>query len=159
VKTYYLTAKFKILYAIMPILILVLLFKIFAPNYVCLGIYGIPILFISFKNITSAHVILSDNGIEYHRLGLTFNVKWENIEKIGIYYPIPYRLEGLFVDHSLIKLKEWWLGTFAIYGGWGRRAFIPLSSFSNNWRDSLLGQQMKQYAPELFEKEKSAQSA
>jgi hypothetical protein len=158
VKTYYLTSKFKILYvaiSILLILVLVLIFKTSFP-YICLGIYSILILLFTFKNITDEHVELSINGIEYHKFGLTLNVKWENIEKINEYWSIPFRQEGLCIDPDQIRITEWWLGSYTSHSGWSRKVFIPLSTFADNWRDSELGQQIKQYAPHLFEKEKSA---
>ena len=148
---YYLTSKFKIVYAIISILVFALLFKIFAPNYICLGIYGSFILLTSFKNIVSEKIVISDKGIEYHRLGLTFNIKWENIEEINTHWSVPFKQEGLYIDPDLIRITEWWSGSYKAYGGWGRKAFIPLSKFSEDWRNSQLGQQIKQYAPHLFE--------
>ena len=115
--TYYLTSKFKILYAIISILVLALLFKIFTPNYVCLGIYGAFILVTSFNNIVSEKIVISDKGIVYHRLGLTFNVKWENIKEINTYWSIPLKQEGIYIDPDLIRITEWWSGSYKVYGG------------------------------------------
>jgi hypothetical protein len=129
------------------------------PNYICLGIYGVFVLVTSFKNITSEHIVISNNGIEYHRLGLTFNVKWENMKEINGYWSMPFKQEGIYVDPDIIRITEWGLGSYKAYGGWSRKAFIPLSKFSENWRDSELGEQIKQHAPHLFEKDKSVQSA
>ena len=157
--TYYLTAKFKILYAIISILIFAILFKIFTPNYVCLGIYGVFILVTSFKNIISEKIVISDKGIEYHRLGLTFSTKWENVRKLDTQWFKPFEQEGISLDPDQIRITEWWSGNYKAYGGWSRMSFIPFSKFSENWRDSKLGQQIKQYAPHLFEKENSIQSA
>jgi hypothetical protein len=139
--------------SILLILALVLIAKTFFP-YVCLSIYSILILFFTFKNITGEHIELSVNGIEYHRFGLTFNVKWENIEEINTYWQIPFRQEGLYIDPDLIRITQWSLGSYKAHSGWSRKSFIPLSIFSENWRDSELGQQIKQYAPHLFESTK-----
>jgi hypothetical protein len=153
--TYYLTSKFKILYAIISILIFALLFKIFTPNYVCLGIYGALILVTSVKNVVSEKIVISDKGIEYHRLGLTFSTKWENAREIDTQWFPPFEQEGISLDPDLIRITEWWLGNYKAYGGWSRKAFIPLSKFSDNWRDSELGQKIKQHAPHLFEQERA----
>jgi hypothetical protein len=56
--------------------------------------------------------------------------------------------------HSVI-LKYTIPPNWKVYGGFLFYVFIPLSPFDKNWRDSELGQQIKQYAPHLFEKEKS----
>jgi hypothetical protein len=157
VNTYYLTSKVKILYTLIPILVLILVFETSIFNYIYFGMFAIFILFITFKGITSEHIVLSDTRIEYHRVGLTFNVNWENIEEINMHWSIPLSIplkqEGLYIDQSLIKITEWWSGSYLSYGGyggWGRKSFIPLSIFSENWRDSELGQQIKEYAPHLF---------
>jgi len=157
--TYYLTTKFKILYAIISLLIFALLFIIFSPNYVCLGVYGAFILIAAFKNIAGEKIEISGKGIEYHRLGLTFNTKWENVRELETQWFPPFEQEGILLDPDQIRITEWWSGNYTGYGGWGRKSFIPLSKFSETWRDSELGQQIKQYAPHLFEKEKSVQSA
>jgi hypothetical protein len=151
-KTYYLTPKFKLVNIIISILILVFLFKII-PNYYCIGVFAVVILLIAVSNIRSERIILSDKVIQYRRLGLAFNAKWEDIEGVGKNFLIPVIYEGLLIDPERIRMSEWWLGSYA---NWIRKAFIPLSCFANNWRDSDLGQQIKQHAPHLFEKEKSA---
>lgn len=151
-KTYHLTPRFKILYAITSILILLLVFKMI-PSYYCIGFFAIFMLFIMVSNIRGERITLSDSDIQYHRPGLTFNAKWKDIEGIGKNLLIPILYEGLLIDPDQIRMSEWWLGSYA---NWSRKAFIPLSCFSNNWRDSELGQQIKQHAPHLFEKEKSA---
>jgi hypothetical protein len=107
----------------------------------------------SFKNIISERIVISDNGIEYHRLGLTFNAKWEYIKEVNPYWSIPFKQEGIYIDPDLIRITQWWSGAYKAYGGWSRKAFIPLSKFSDNWRDAELGQQIKQHAPHLFEQE------
>ena len=147
---YYLTTKFKILYAIMPIVFAAILLKISISGFVCASIFCVYILFATFKGITGENIKLSVNGIEYHRFGLTFNVKWENIEEISTYWSILFTQEGLYIDPDLIRITQWSLGSYKAHSGWSRKAFIPLSIFSENWRDSELGHQIKQYAPHLF---------
>ncbi len=114
--TYYLTAKFKILYAIISILIFAILFKIFTPNYVCLGIYGAFILVTSFKNIIGEKTVISDKGIEYHRLALTFSTKWENVRKLDTQWFKPFEQEGISLVADQIRITEWWPGNYKAYG-------------------------------------------
>jgi len=83
--TYYLTTRFRILSTIAPAFILLFFFKISQSNLVCFGIIGIYIIFFTIKNTTTEHVTLSDNGIEYHRMGLTFHAKWENLREINLH--------------------------------------------------------------------------
>lgn len=147
---YYLTTKFKILYATISIVSVAILFKISISDYICASIFGTYILFATFKTITGEHIELSVSGIEYHRFGLTFNAKWENLREINLHWFSLVDQEGVFIDHDLIRITEWWTGYYKVYGGWSQKAFIPLSKFSENWRESELGQQIKQYAPHLF---------
>ncbi len=150
---YYLTSKQKTRYVIMSmlsILFVLWIVRIFTPSYICLGAYCIVFIFFTFKNIISEHIAVDDKGIAYHRFGLTFNAKWENIKEINMNWAIPFRQEGLHIDPDLIRITEWWLGSYTANSGWSRKAFIPLSAFSESWRESELGQQIKQYAPHLF---------
>lgn len=150
--TYYLTTRFKILSAIAPTLVLLFFFTITQSNTFCFGIISIYTLFFAIKNILSEHIILSSSGIEYHRVGLTFHTKWESLREVNLHWFTPIEQEGIFVDPDLIRITEWWIGSYE-YGVWRQKAFIPLSKFSDNWRDSELGQQIKRYAPHLFETE------
>jgi hypothetical protein len=157
--TYYLTAKYKILYTVTSALVLLFLYKISPPDFICFGVISIYIIIVTIKSITDEHITLSNSGIEYHRVGLTFHAKWENVREIKIYWFIPFEQEGIFIDPDLIRITEWWLGSYKGFGGWSQKSFIPLSKFSISWRDSEFGQQIKQHAPHLFEQEKSLQSA
>ncbi len=153
--TYYLTTKFKILSTIVPLLVFLLFFITARSNVVCFGIISACIIFFTVKSIISEHIALSSSGIEYHRLGLTFHAKWENTREINIHWFAPFEQEGIFINSDLIQITEWWQGSYKAYGGWSQRAFIPLSKFSDNWRDSELGRQIKQYAPHLLEQEET----
>jgi hypothetical protein len=148
--TDHLTTKFKILSAITPTLVLLFFFRITRSNIICFGIIGICIAFFAIKNMISEHVTLSNSGIEYHRLGLTFHAKWEDTREINIHWFAPFEQEGIFIDDDLVRITEWRSGSYKAYGGWGAKVFIPLSKFSDNWRNSELGQQIEQYAPHLF---------
>jgi len=154
--TYYLTIKYKILSAVLPVAVMLFFFQTTQSDLFCFGVISIGIIFFSIKNIISEHITLSQDGIEYHRLGLTFNTKWENVRELETQWFPPFEHEGISLDPDQIRITEWWSGNYTGYGGWSRKSFIPLSKFSENWRDSELGQQIKQHAPHLFEKEKSA---
>ncbi|MFZ5856453.1 MAG: hypothetical protein ACOYZ6_06445 [Chloroflexota bacterium] len=73
---------------------------------------------------------ISDDGIEYWSLSLSTYYPWEKVK------------------HDMLITKS----TFTLKRG------IPLYLFTDNPIDSEIGQQIKQHAPHLFEKEKSAQS-
>ncbi|HAE60390.1 MAG TPA: hypothetical protein DCG54_13015 [Anaerolineae bacterium] len=91
-------------------------------------------------------ITIAPDGIFYYiKPFQKIQVGWDGFQKTG---KILFR-EGLFIKESYLIANG-----KALY-----ITFIPLSTFAKNWRDSDLGQQIKQYAPHLFEKEKSAQSA
>ena len=153
--SYYLTSKFKILYAIIATLLTILAYRLFSPFYICVGIFAAINLSMFFKNIASEKIVISDKGIEYHRLGLTFDTTWKNVREIDTKWFPPFQQEGIPLDPDQIRITEWSTGNYTPNVGLSGRSFIPLSKFSENWRDSELGGQIKQYAPHLFEKERS----
>jgi hypothetical protein len=108
------------------------------------------------KNIASEKIVISDEGIEFHRLGLTFHTKWEFVSEINTKWFPPFQQDGIILGPDQIRITEWWTGNYTPYGGLSGKSFIPLSKFSENWRDSELGGQIKHYAPQLFQNEKSA---
>ena len=60
-------------------------------------------------------------------------------------------IEGLFItDHYFLNVTHPFLPDWETYSNFATYFFIPLSIFINNWRNSELGQQIKQYAPHLF---------
>jgi hypothetical protein len=108
--------------------------------------------------IRKENIDISEEGIEYEGPDVAFRTKWENIEKISSGWYFPIKTEGMVVDKSQIRATKMAIGTIKRFPLWvfSQDAFIPLSCFSENWRDSEIGQQIKQHAPHLFEKEISA---
>ena len=123
---------------------------------------GLFAIYASLKKILNEHLVVSEKGIEYYSPWLIMEAKWEKIEKISTNWHNCLRVESLLIDNSQIRIKKW---TFPDRGPstplekFPHKTIIPISCFADNWRDSELGQQIKQYAPHLFEKEKSMQSA
>jgi hypothetical protein len=93
-------------------------------------------------------IIVYPKEIQYQALGYTTNINWLGLKRTGKSRQGAFVLDGIFVPYSPENIKIWLPGVFFKNGD-----FIPLSMFSDNWRDSELGQQIKQYAPHLFEKE------
>ena len=166
-KKYYLTPRFRFLHSISGLVfsafitIFLFIFRdipLFNLFFVALLIFTIisAIYWIGRENIT-----ISDKGIEYEGPDVAFVTNWDSVEIITSGWYLPARVEGIVVDKSLIRVIKMALGTIKRFPFWGvsQRVFIPLSCFADNWRDSELGQQIKQYAPHLFKKEKSVQSA
>lgn len=90
-------------------------------------------------------VVVSDDGIQYKYFIIGEKISWNGFSRIGRYF---FR-EGLFIRYSHPTILSFPLG-LKIYGGFPFFKFVPLSSFNKNWRDSELGQQIKQHAPHLF---------
>jgi hypothetical protein len=90
---------------------------------------------------------LSTNGIQYHTFGRSIFVRWANLERIGATSRAK-NIEGVFAPCQPDDTRVWLPGIPL-----GKEIFIPLAIFADNWRDSNLGQQIKQYAPHLFEQE------
>jgi hypothetical protein len=90
---------------------------------------------------------LSANGIQYRTFGRSVFVRWKNLERIGTTSRAK-NLEGVFASFQPEDTKVWLPGMSL-----GKEIFIPLAIFADNWQDSDLGKQIKQYAPHLFEQE------
>jgi hypothetical protein len=91
---------------------------------------------------------LSTNGIQYRTFGRSVFVRWKNLERIGT-TSRANNIEGVFASLQPEDTKVWLPGISL-----GKNFFIPLAIFADNWRDSDIGKQIKQYAPHLFVQEK-----
>ena len=165
---FYLTSRYKFLYSCIAILsflpFLVLLYWIWRLPvfnvflFIIILIAGIRCIYW----IRKENISISDTGIVYDTPGMILDVnKWENIKKISCCWRFFIRQDCLVVDQSNVKIKNWTINANSypsVLEAYPQNIAIPLSCFSNNWRDSELGQQIKQYAPHLFEKEKIVQS-
>ena len=103
------------------------------------------------------HIIVSEEGIIYNSPRVVFMAKWQDLERLSSGWHERIKQEGLIVDKLKLKTKNLFqqLLSKEFFLRKSSKAFIPLSCFATNWRDSKLGQQIKQYAPHLFEKENS----
>lgn len=90
-------------------------------------------------------LILSSESITFQRIGLTVTVKWGDIQRVGT-YGIGKFQECIFAPKAKSIVTGW-----ASFGIYGKEVYFPLEIFADNWRDSELGQQIKQYAPHLFQ--------
>ncbi len=164
--SYYLTNHSKHIFFAISLLalatVLGLFFYIF-PNILCFRLYlsglGLLGIYNIVQKIRTEHIIVSEKGIEYYAPGVVFEAGWKSIEKVSRYWHNGFRQDCLVVDNSQVRMKKWsfFLGRnlpmpfgFAL-----QKTLIPLSGFSDNWRDSELGRQIKQYAPHLFEQEET----
>jgi len=166
-KTYFLTSKNKNQYlmTIMSITIigiagiyLVLWFSnvisqgpIIAILPIGFAIYQIVYMVNYYNN---KHIAVNDTGIKYNTPRIAFHAKWQDLEKISIGWHEQRKQEGLIVDKLKLETKNsiQKIPSMHYFPSQSAKAFIPLSCFAENWRDSALGQQIKQHAPHLFEK-------
>lgn len=159
--TYYLTKRSKV-YALgwlfLFLFVFIGLFLYLFPGITLFAYYllGLGILSIYFSIVQARNesIVVSENGIEFRSLGMIVETKWEDIEGISRYWYHGLPNECLVVDNSKARIRKW---TFPAryppspFGFSSHITIFPLSSFADNWRDSDLGQQIKQYAPHLFE--------
>ena len=166
-KKYFLSTKYKLLHLGVGLgfsLIIAVFFfqfrKIPIFNLILLTSLGLIILSTIYWMIKE-NISVSEYGLEYEGPDFAFGTKWENIESISAGWYFPVKIEGVTVDKSLIRVTKMAFGVTKRFPVWGfsQKVFVPLSCFSDNWRDSELGGQIKQRASHLFEKEKSVQSA
>ena len=140
----FLLTGFPVFYQISPCLI--------AP-YFAFFLIGCALVF---ADSLEQRIVVSGTGVEYYGIGFALEANWKNVKKAG--YDWISGDEGLYIDKSLIVAKTRYFN-LKPYKGFRDTFVIPTSGFAENWRDAQLGQQIKQYAPHLFEKEKSMQSA
>ena len=104
--------------------------------------------------IKNENIVVTEGRIAYDTPGLILETLWQNLSKTGFCWRYGVRQECMIVDQSDIKITKW-----AVYANSYPRPLnnfvqgvcIPLSCFSDNWRDSELGHQIKQYALHLFQ--------
>jgi len=161
VKTYFLTKRSKIYTLGWSFLFPVAFIGIFiylVRDVPCLAIYflglGIFGLYFPIAQIRNEHLLISENGIEYRSPWMMVEAKWEDIERISQHWYHGLLNECLVVDNSKARIKKWKFPARyppSPYGFFSQKTIFPLSSFADNWRDSELGQQIKQHAPHLFQ--------
>lgn len=163
---FYLIPRYKFLYLLvgelsaLPLLfILYLIWKVPIFNlFLVLLILLTEIRFIYW--IKQEGITISDVGITYDTPGMILEVRWVDFHKLSHCWRFLIQQECLVVDVSKMKIKQWavYANSYSsIWENYPQNVAIPLSCFANSWRDSELGQQIKQYAPHLFEKEKSTE--
>lgn len=163
--SYYLTNRAKTIYLGVSLLALVafvgLFFYIipilcFRIYFLGLGLFGV---YFTLKRMPNEHIVVSENGIEYYTPWLIVETKWTSVEKVSFFWHNGFRYECLLVDNSQTRIRKWAFPERyppTPFIGMCNKTIFPISCFADNWRDSELGQQIKQYAPHLFEKEQSA---
>jgi len=110
---------------------------------------GFVIFFFLYK-FRMEHVLVTHSRIEYKSFGYILCSNWANTKQIASIGTLGL-INGIYIIpdsiNKWVKLPIKWLVNINSRGEY----FIPLSTFDDNWRDSELGQQIKQYAPHLFQ--------
>ena len=163
-KKYYLTNRFKLLLAglfslqlffIVPLLLFLGFTTLEKWHFGLAGLFIVAEIIGATIRVYSEYIILSESGITYNTVYFNFKATWPNVESVTSDRWWLFKQEGITVNNSVVKTKNPTASAFMVLT---RRVnpkrFIPLGCFAENWRDSELGQQIKQYAPHLFEKEK-----
>jgi hypothetical protein len=94
-------------------------------------------------------IITSPEGIEYHELAHSVTTTWDNVQRIGI-VPGLGAAEGLLLRRPALQVRKGmaWAVKEQVHG-----RIIPLTPFGLFWRESDLGEDIKRYAPHVFERE------
>jgi hypothetical protein len=158
-KKYYLTNRYKFLFGSLwlgPLIIIIpmciLSYSLFTKTTWML----MTILFIGGEIVSamirvySEYLTLSENGIIFNTAHNKTKAAWSDVEKTSSSLWWFFKTDGLFVIKSEFNSKSLSFSSLFDKSWLNRRRFIPLGIFSDNWRDSELGQQIKQYAPHLF---------
>jgi len=155
-KRYYLTNRFKLIVACIwssPLIFITPMFLIFNRDDLWLLLfYGVAQTLGSMYMVYSNKITLSDTGIEYSNGLNSVSTEWEAAESISLGWYLT-KQETIIINEPVIKRKTVSISsllTGSISKNRIPKSFIPLECFADNWRDSELGQQIKQYAPHLF---------
>jgi hypothetical protein len=162
-KTYYQTTRSKMVSQLVGLLIIafwIALIAYWLPLLWLIEVVTAFYLFFFFLGILlnryyGERLIVSEEGIEYYRSIFGIKVAWDRFKRIGYFW---FR-EGLFIRNGYITTMSLIFPDWTVYGGFPFYVFVPLSSFADNWRDSDLGEQIKQHVPQLFIQENILKSS
>jgi len=157
-KTYYLTSFWRF-YSLLSgsILLWFLLGALVYPGnhfdiVFMLSMLGLADMASAFYSAPPSHIVVSASGVVWNGPGFTLSTHWKHIVRISHrVYGFSIQ-EGLTVTKITVQIHKTGIGYLPT--PWHIppvRPFIPLSCFFDNWRDSELGKQIRQYAPHLFE--------
>ena len=88
---------------------------------------------------------INREGFEYRSSGTIYSGNWTDVRKVAVrkYFVFYWvRYEGFYIPKE--KLTS---GKTSV---WVDDFFVPLSPFVVKWRENTLGQQLKEYAPQIY---------
>jgi len=108
---------------------------------------GVINLFRGARSDTHIMLTLSPEGIAYQIPARTITANWQDVERVGCLHSLLWRRQ---IGEGL------WLTGYRVTDGSPTRwmfadAFVPLAWFDQDWRNGALGDDIRQYAPWLFE--------
>jgi len=114
---------------------------------VCLILLGVSLYFCVMYVYRGfrEELIISPQGIRYTTFGYKLFVGWSNVKRMGKI--ARNGLEGVYVSAQPNEVQTWMGGTPTTE----KEFFVPLGIFSKKWQETVIGEQIKQYAPHLFE--------
>lgn len=163
-KEYYATSKCRKLFAIRALIYLLIAFLFFLAvawinkDSAIFPFILLPLIFLAIYLDSLTHIkerlVISPKHLEYFGVNYSVRAEWKRIAELSVEHELAGKQECIIADYSEVEL----LSRRTRYIP--RRIVIPLSCFSDDWRNSELGHQIKQYAPHLFRNlnKKSSQS-
>jgi hypothetical protein len=164
-ETYHLTATYKSYYqggVLIGIILLGVFIRVFTfsmnDQFMWYAYYIVAIIFsfvVSTRRINDESITISEQNITYTLRGTTFQASWDDIKGIEkVLTSLFIKQDCLIVDQSHIRIVS-----TSLFGnpsprirGWdSQKAVIPLTQFSDPWREKDLGVFIRRYAPHLFE--------
>jgi hypothetical protein len=161
-KKYYLKKRFLLFFAGMLALPLIFIIALAIYTYLSepdsswigfLAFLGILEIFSALLIISSVNLIISESGIVYNLLfRLSIKANWTQFEGISSIRSRFGEQEYLIGNTSDFKLPTLILPSMTgKVRTISRKFIVPIEWFAENWREAELGQQIKQYAPDLFQ--------
>lgn len=165
-KQYPLTTSYKLYYSSISLLLLIpsigfaYLFRYITVCYLPFILLVIVAIIRAGIWLRNERIIISEKSIIYRTIDITVECFWQDVKSIRNVFinRLFTKQECLVIDLPQMKiLRSSIFGIFFHHTNWTMQLpVIPLSCFSNNWRNAEIGRQIKEYAPHLFVKEKSA---
>ena len=114
-------------------------------------LYFVVLIILRYDLINDENIVISEHDITCTTSGMMYKAEWADIENIkNVFTSLAIRQDCLIVDKSRVKIIS--MSAFGSRTIWFRQKVnIPLSQFSDPWRESYLGGLIKRYAPHLFE--------
>jgi hypothetical protein len=91
----------------------------------------------------TAKIVISPTHFTFQAPAQRISIPWQDVESIKRTRFLGVRFEALFAPKDKATIKGFPVS--------GKAVSINLFNFSDSWRESELGQQIKEYAPHLVE--------